>query len=165
MIDIKELRDISKNFSVLYVEDDELLRTSMGIYLAKFFSKVVSAADGIDGLKKYDEQPFDILITDISMPNMNGLEMISKIKSKNENQLILITTAHTEADYMFKCIKLGIDGYVIKPFDNEQLNSELFKIVKKLNILVQNTCATCTTKSFDLQQSKISSISEIEFIG
>ena len=137
-IDIKKLKNLSQNFSVLYVEDDADIRKSMHTYLKKFFLKVLSAKDGIEGLKLYQDKQFDIIITDLSMPNLNGLEMLKEIKKINENQAILITSAHSESEYMIGAIKIGIDGYVIKPFDFEQLNKELYKIVEKLHKYAQN---------------------------
>ncbi|MFA6196039.1 MAG: HD domain-containing phosphohydrolase [Sulfurimonas sp.] len=138
MIDLKELVNLSKELKILYVEDDRIIRASMTHYLLKLFPNIVVANDGEVGLELYKTQKFDIVITDLSMPLMNGLEMISKIKELNTNQAILITTAHTESDYMLKSIKLGVDGYIIKPFEYEQLNHELFKIVEKLKKYAEN---------------------------
>ena len=138
MNNLKKLTDLSKELKVLYVEDDSTIRSSMTTYLSKIFASVVVAIDGEDGLKSYEIQKFDIVITDLSMPRMNGLEMIKKIKELNENQAILITTAHAESEYMLKSIKFGIDGYIIKPFEYEQLNYELYKIVEKLTKYAEN---------------------------
>lgn len=138
MMNLKELKLFSHNFKLLYVEDDDAIRDSMQSYLAKFFSLVVSAENGLEGLKKYKEGHFDIVVTDLSMPKMNGIEMIQKIKEIDSNQAILITTAHSESDYLVNAIKIGVDGYVIKPFDFTQLNSELAKIAEKLYKYAQN---------------------------
>ena len=132
MIDIKSLKDRAKNFSVLYVEDDASIRDSMTVYLGKFFSKVEVATNGLEGLDAYAQEKFDLVITDLSMPKMDGLEMLTKIRELSEEQTILITSAHGESHYMLEAIKHGIDGYIIKPFDYEQLNYELFKIVTRL---------------------------------
>ncbi len=72
------------------------------------------------------------------MPKMDGIEMITKIKEINEDQLVLITSAHTETDYMIAAIKVGIDGYIIKPFEYPQLNAELYKIANRLEVLQEN---------------------------
>jgi len=138
MINIKTLKELSQDFSVLYLEDDTAIRNSMATYLQKFFAKVVSGEDGIVGLQHYKKEKFDIVITDLSMPNLNGLEMLKKIKEIHEDQAVLITSAHSESEYMIGAIKIGIDGYVIKPFDFEQLNKELYKIVEKLHKFAQN---------------------------
>ncbi len=138
MIKLKELMELTKDLKILYVEDDLSIQNTMLQYLEKFFSLVVVASNGLEGLKKYQTQKFDIVITDLSMPKMNGLDMLEQIKKLNETQTVLITTAHSESDYMFGAIKAGIDGYIIKPFDFIQLNHELFKIAQKLKKFREN---------------------------
>lgn len=138
MVDIKELKKFSQNLSVLYVEDDSFIGKSMMKYLNKFFLSVVYAEDGLEGIREYKKQKFDIVITDLSMPNLSGLEMIDEIKSIDVAQAILITTAHSESHYIFEAIRAGIDGYIIKPFDMQQLNYELYKIVTKIKNFREN---------------------------
>jgi len=138
MIDLKLLKTLANEFTVLYVEDDFEIQHEMLNYMNTFFKKVVTANDGLEGLATYKSEHFDIVITDLSMPNMNGIEMLEEIKKINSDQLFLITSAHSESEYMIKAIKLGIDGYIIKPFDYEQLNHELFKIVEKIEKFAQN---------------------------
>lgn len=138
MTDIKELQEMCQELNALYVEDDTSIRNVMFNYLEKFFKLVVSANDGVEGLDAYKKGEFDLIITDLSMPNMGGLEMIEKIKKINENQAILITTAHNEPEYMYGAIKTGIDGYILKPFDFTQLNQELYKLVLKLKKFKEN---------------------------
>ncbi|WP_455755493.1 response regulator [Sulfurimonas sp.] len=138
MINLKELKELTKELKVLYVEDDSSIRATMTDYLKKLFVLVVSANDGADGLEEYKKDDFDLIITDLSMPHMNGLDMIQAIKKIDEDQAVLITSAHSESDYMFGAIKAGIDGYIIKPFDYGQLNHELFKITQRLKITKEN---------------------------
>lgn len=138
MIDIKALKAITQTFKVLYAEDDLSIQGSMSAYLKKLFAHVEIANDGLEGLEKYKEQNFDIVITDLSMPKMSGLDMLGKIRELNENQAILITSAHSESSYMMGAIKLGIDGYIIKPFDYDQLNYEIYKIAEKLKKYAEN---------------------------
>jgi len=138
MTNLKELKELTKDLKILYVEDDSAIRVTMTSYLEKLFLEVISANDGADGLDAYKKDSFNIVITDLSMPRMNGLDMIEAIKGINKEQAVLITSAHSESDYMFGAIKAGIDGYIIKPFDYEQLNNELFKITQKLKIIKEN---------------------------
>jgi len=137
-MNLKELRELTRDFSVLYVEDDIEIKETMTHYLEKFFLSVVSALDGKEGLAFYAAQKFDIVITDLSMPRVNGLDMLTKIKEINPTQATIITTAHSESEYMVTAIKLGVDGYVIKPFDFKQLNAELYKVAEKLKKYKEN---------------------------
>ena len=135
---IKQLKSLCKELRVLYVEDDKIIQKVMLEYLEKFFLQVISADDGKEGLLSFKKQQFDIVITDLSMPNMNGLDMIEKIRAINKEQIVLVTTAHTGSEYMSRAIKYGVDGYIIKPFDFYQLNGELFKITEKIKKFAQN---------------------------
>ena len=127
MIDAKELKKRTKNLTLLYVEDEDSLRESLEIYLHKLFSKVITATDGHEGLERYKEQHFDIVISDIQMPIMDGLAMAQKIKDINPFQEIIITSAYSETNYFLESIKVGINGYIIKPIDYMQMNQELYK--------------------------------------
>jgi len=138
MINLKNLKNLTKDLSILYVEDDLYIQDMMVQYLEKFFNLVECASDGHEGLEKFKAKKFDIVITDLSMPNMSGIDMLLKIKEQNKEQDILITTAHSESEYMVEAIKIGIDGYIIKPFEFHQLNNELFKIAEKLKKFQEN---------------------------
>jgi len=137
-MNIKKLKKFTENLKILYVEDDVAIADTMIMYLKKFFSDVAFASDGLMGLEVYKQDNFDIVITDLSMPKMNGLEMLKIIKELNPNQVVLITSAHSENNYLFSAIKIGIDGYIIKPYDYEQLNNELYKIAEKINLFQEN---------------------------
>jgi putative nucleotidyltransferase with HDIG domain len=135
---LKQFKTLAQTLTVLYVEDDSLIRQEMAVYLKNLFSKVVVANNGKEGLDVYLQEPFDIVVTDLSMPVMNGIDMITKIREIKKEQAILITTAHSESSYMINAIKLGVDGYILKPFNFEQLNYELFKISEKLDAFKEN---------------------------
>ena len=138
MKDMKILKKLCMNLELLYVEDDMSVQESMSKYLKKLFSKVAVAPDGAAGLQLYKQKSFHIVITDISMPKMNGLEMLKQIRAINSEQIVLITSAYTNPEYMIESIKMSVDGYIVKPFDYEQLNFELFKITQKIQKFAEN---------------------------
>ncbi len=138
MINLKKLQVFTQSLKVLYVEDDSSVQFIVEDYLEKLFLDVITADDGLDGLAAYKKGDFDIVITDLAMPRMDGLEMISEIRKINQEQAVLITTAYTDTKHMSEAIKLSIDGYIIKPFDYEQLNYELYKISKKIQKFKEN---------------------------
>ncbi len=135
---LKELVELTKGLNTLYVEDNLSIQKIMAQYLRKFFDEVVVANNGLEGLEAYKSKKFDIVITDLSMPKMDGLDMLRHIKSINDEQAVLITTAHSESNYIFGAIKAGIDGYIIKPFDFVQLNQEIFKVAQKIKKFKEN---------------------------
>jgi putative nucleotidyltransferase with HDIG domain len=132
MSDTKELKAITKDLSVLYVEDDVALRSSVTLYLKKFFSKVTVASNGSQGLQSYQEHPYDIIITDIEMPYMNGIEMIKEIKRITSDQEVIIISAYSQSSYFLDAIRLGVNDYIIKPINHIQMNHVLYKTATKL---------------------------------
>lgn len=138
MYDIKSLKIISSDCTILYVEDEEAIAQTLITYLSKFFKEVVYAKNGEEGLELFKEKNFDVVITDIKMPKLNGLEMSKKIKEINPYQNIIIVSAYSEIDNFLESIKLGIDGYIIKPIDYESLNKTLFKTVSKIKAFKDN---------------------------
>jgi len=138
MTDVKALKSLAGDFKILYVEDESELRNAVGTYLQKIFDSVDTAENGKEGLKKYQEHHYDIVITDIQMPYMNGLEMVAEIKVLDPEQEIIIISAYAEPSYFLDAIRLGINGYIIKPVNYEQMNMTLYKSVRKLTQFREN---------------------------
>ena len=135
-IDNKLILEHSKNLTVLYVEDDEILRESTSRIFSKYFKSVEIAINGEDGLDKYIHYnanhgfDYDIVITDINMPKMDGLAMSEYILTQNIDQAIIIITAHNENNFLLKAINMGVNGFLIKPLDSEQLKIQLYKVAQ-----------------------------------
>ncbi|MBF0538807.1 MAG: response regulator [Nitrospirae bacterium] len=112
---------ILKGFSVLYVEDDEVLRTNLGKYLNRRFGKVFLASDGREGLDLYNNRKPDFVITDIHMPVMDGNEMIRAILEIDNEQPIIITTAFNDDEHTSsRCVN------IIKPINTNKLLEAIF---------------------------------------
>lgn len=161
---IKELKKLGNNITVLYVEDDNDTRQAVMTYLKMIFKEVEDASDGELGLKKYKKQKFDIVITDILMPNKNGLEMAKEIKNINPMQEILFTTAFSETSYLLEAISLNAGGYIIKPINYEILNELLYKVAQKIDIFrkqkeyeehLQKLVEQKTAQNMELEEQKI----------
>ena len=138
MINIKDLQQLSSPLTVLYVEDELGLQKSITLYLSKFFIDIKVASDGMEGLELYKQHKFDIVITDINMPRMDGLEMLDHIKEINSNQNTVIISAYSNTDHFMRSIQLGVDGYILKPIDFKQMNDTLYKIVTKIHKFKEN---------------------------
>jgi EAL domain-containing protein (putative c-di-GMP-specific phosphodiesterase class I)/PleD family two-component response regulator len=137
-MDIKQLRERTVKFSVLYVEDDVEVRTNTQEIFEDLFLSVECASNGEEGLKKYEEKAYDILITDVNMPIMNGIELIRRVKKLNPYQIIIVVSAYNETEYFLDGIQSGIDGYLLKPVDYEQLFATFDKIAKILEDRKEN---------------------------
>jgi len=141
MDNIEEIIKYSQNLRLLYVEDNQEARESTQIILEEFFTHIVIAVDGSDGLEKYKSEDIDLIITDINMPKINGLEMTKLIREIDTDVPILVLSAYNESGYFIDSIKLGVEGYLLKPIDIEQFLSVLVKVTEKLKLKdqVQNT--------------------------
>jgi len=137
-IENKIILEYSRNLKVLYVEDDESLRRSTVEIFKNYFARVDIAEDGKVGLLKYNQyfsennETYDLVISDINMPNMNGVEFASIILSEYFDQSIVFITAHNEIEYLQKSIDLGIDGFITKPIKMEQLKKVFYKASKSI---------------------------------
>lgn len=107
-----------ENLSILYVEDEEGTRDHLLYYLENSFKKVFVGMNGMEGLALFQKEPtIDLVISDIHMPKMDGLEMIRKIKQINPKVACLLTTAYNDQEYLLEAIELGVLSYVVKPVD------------------------------------------------
>ncbi|WP_051654254.1 EAL domain-containing protein [Persephonella sp. KM09-Lau-8] len=124
----------TEKIKVLYVEDDPRVRETTLLLLKEFFHKILTASNGNEGLKIYQKEKPDLIITDINMPVMSGLEMVSKIREKDKDIPIIVLTAHSETDYLIQSIKLGVDGYILKPIDLNQFLEVIKKVLEKITL-------------------------------
>ncbi len=124
-------RNLFKNVTLLYVEDDLMTLEEISFFLKKYVKTLLIAKNGKEGLELFKEHNPDMVITDIQMPIMNGLEMSEKIFEINPNIPIAITTAFSDGNYIMRAIELGIDKYIIKPINMQEL---LAVIQKSLNL-------------------------------
>jgi diguanylate cyclase (GGDEF)-like protein len=137
---IENLNKYAKEMSVLYVEDNEEVRASTSLMLQRTFGNVIEATDGLEGLQRYKCNSYiiDLVVTDINMPNMNGIEMIKEIKEIDHSQQVLVVSAYGESEYFIQTIKLGIDGYLLKPTVTEQFLEALAISVDKIRLKKEN---------------------------
>jgi len=125
------------NLKVLFVEDEELIRTNIKDAIGEEFASFETASDGIEGFVKYSEMNPDIIITDISMPNLDGLEMTNKIRKISPTLPIIILSAFSEKEKLFKAIDMSVSKYIVKPIDIDELLEVISDIANKLE-KVQN---------------------------
>jgi PAS domain S-box-containing protein len=123
----------SKKLKLLYVEDNQNAREATMMIFNKFFNEIIVAVDGQEAIEKFEDS-IDLIITDINMPRKNGLDMTKTIREIDKDIPILILSAYNESGYFIESIKLGVNGYLLKPLDLEQFLSEIDKIIKKVNL-------------------------------
>jgi PAS domain S-box-containing protein len=117
MVDIKILKEF--NLKVLYVEDDERLRetTQVGIQLG--IDDIYVAKDGLEALELYkqNKRHIDLIVSDINMPNLNGIELVRQIRQITPAIPVIFTSAHNDSENLLEAINLGVNAFVQKPLD------------------------------------------------
>jgi YesN/AraC family two-component response regulator len=122
---------ISKlDLAVLFVEDEETILDCMGIYFKRRFRDVYLAADGAEGLEKFREYRPDLVVTDIEMPKLDGLEMSKEIRKISPDTPIILTTAYNEDAQVEEGKRIGVSAYLLKPVDYADLDGVIATLFK-----------------------------------
>ncbi len=121
-----------KKVKLLFIEDDEIQRKELSTFLKRRVEKIYVAENGEEGLDKYKALKPDIIITDLRMPKMDGLEFVKKIREKNRLIPIIIITAMNDKETILKSVDIGITNYIVKPVNTTELISVLEESVKTL---------------------------------
>ena len=125
---LKELKQFAKDLSILVVEDDKELNEELVELVDIFFKKTDFAYDGAEALEKYKKFQYDLVLSDITMPKMNGVKLSQELININKFQSIVILSAHSEVSYMIDLIDIGIHQFVAKPFEQQELLYRLLKV-------------------------------------
>lgn len=129
MSDLKVLQSLSKDYSILYVEDNEVLRTKVSHLLVKFFHKVSIAKDGVEALEKLKKENYPIVITDIRMPNMDGITLIKHMKEIAPKTHVVVMSAFDDKEYLLEFIELGVFRFLKKPINLSNLTDTLYQVI------------------------------------
>ncbi len=129
---LKQLPLYTQEMNILYVEDEQSIREITQKLLLSIFPSVVTAEDGKEGLELFKNTKFDIVISDILMPKMNGITMVKKIKEINNHQSIIITSACDDSSYLLELINLGISNFILKPMQSQQILQTLWNKVMSI---------------------------------
>lgn len=138
MVDYIFLEKYGKKISVLFVEDDLLIANEMSSLLREIFTEVEVAHDGNEALEKYikylkeNKKTYDLIITDIQMPNMNGIELIENIYKENPNQQVIVLSAHNESEYLMQLVNIGISQFILKPIEYNSFIDVIYKTSKNI---------------------------------
>lgn len=114
-----------KNLKVLYVEDDKSTRDALSYYLKKRTGKLITAATGKEAILQHDIHKPDIMVVDILLPDMNGMDVIEEIRKEDKDCRVVITSSVDEKDVILKAFDYMIDGYIIKPINPKLLVDKL----------------------------------------
>jgi len=129
---ITELIFFTKTLRVLFVEDNQEAREALLNLLNNFFDDIVVAFDGEEGFEKFQAEPFDLIISDIRMPNANGIEMSRNIRGIDSTIPIIMATAHKESDLLLESIEVGVSAYLLKPINFKHLENVIKQTCEKI---------------------------------
>lgn len=139
---------VEKSFDILFVEDEEAIRQNYVRYLKRHFHEVYEAADGLEAYEIYLQKKPHILIVDINLPKMNGLELVQKIRQKDHSTKVIMLTAHSDTSYLLEATELKLTKYLVKPVTRDELSAALklairelshFEVSSKLHIVLRDS--------------------------
>lgn len=119
--------------TLLYAEDEPQVQKNVYEYLELLFPTIVTAENGEEAYDIYYEQRPDIILTDVDMPKMNGIEFIKKVREHDLKTPAIILSAHTDTDYLLDAVELGVTKYIVKPFEGEKFLKALESIFELSN--------------------------------
>lgn len=141
-----------KNYTILCVEDEDGIRKRLVNTLKYYFKDVLEACNGEDGYDLYLEYKPDIILSDIEMPNKNGIEMIQLIRENDLNTIVIMVTAYSNEEYLLDLINLHVNHYILKPVNSDNL---LTGIIKGLGDRLTQNISFSKECYFDVQLYKL----------
>ena len=130
----KDVIEKLQRLTLLYAEDEEGIRKNIADSLSYYVKEVIEARDGVEAYEFYLQKKPDIVLSDIHMPNLNGIDFVKKVREENKSIPIVIITAHTDKEYLLEAIELKMEKYIVKPIELESLLNVLEKCVYLLEL-------------------------------
>ena len=130
-MDNELLKEKLKDISILCVEDEDGIREFIVGTLKYYFKEVYEARNGLEALEMYEEYRPKIILSDIEMPRMNGLEFVKRIRQNDLSTSIIMLTAYSNEEYLMNLINLNIDHFILKPLNLKKLNEALTKYIER----------------------------------
>ena len=140
---------VNKKITILFVEDNPVALENGIEYLENYFDTIYSASNGLDALHLYSKYQPDIVITDIEMPKLNGLDFVKQIRQSNQTTQVIITTAYSDKEYLFKAIELKLVKYLVKPINQTEFDEALQICLDNLDTNESNIIKISQTTLFD----------------
>jgi len=134
MLNAKDLKEQSSGLNILYAEDEAILRESMEVTLGKLFANLYVAKNGQEAFEIFKKEKIDIILTDINMPIMSGIEFIQSVHNFTDTPpQITVLSAHNESRLLTTLINSGIDSFLNKPLDKQHMINSLHKSCSRIN--------------------------------
>lgn len=138
-MELMYVKHYTQNLRLLYVEDDEAIALRLLSILESLFRQVVYVKNGQEGLEAYENFKPHLVLSDISMPKMNGIAMCQSIKNINPKQRFIFSTAHSESALLMQAIALNVDGYLVKPINHQAFLDLLGRVCKDIQVEIEHS--------------------------
>ena len=110
---------------VLYIEDEEMIRENVTELISDYFGAFDTASSGEEGYEKFLDKKYDIIIVDIELPKMNGIELLGKIREEDRDIHLVVISAHTKTEYLLGSIPFKLEQYIVKPLTSRKIKELL----------------------------------------
>lgn len=152
--------------NVMLADDHVLIREGIK-QLLEFdgsMKVIAEASDGIECLEKLKNVKPDILLLDINMPNMNGIDVLKKLKEKNDSLKVLILTVHSEVEYLVKAVDIGANGYILKDSGSAELKQAINAVIDEGSYIQPNLIPALNSRLInrDMDKEKLVSLTKRE---
>ena len=142
------MNQITNEYSVLFIEDEKAIRDNYVNYLKKHFKNVYEAEDGEIAYEIYKSKHPELLIVDINIPKLNGLDLLKKIRETDRETKAIVLTAHADVKYLLEATELNLTKYLVKPITRQELKDALSNAVEDIG-----NFTTTTNKRVNLREN------------
>lgn len=142
--------------NIMIVDDHSMIREGLKqlLELDGDMRVVEEASDGVECLEKIGTAKPDVLLLDINMPRMNGLEVLAKLKEMKIKTKVLVLTVHNEIDYLLKAVEIGINGYLLKDSESSELKKAIVSVVNGENYIQPSLIPSLNAKMIQRDNDK-----------
>ena len=161
----KDVIEKLQRLTLLYAEDEEGIRKNIADSLSYYVKEVIEARDGVEAYEFYLQKKPDIVLSDIHMPNLNGIDFVKKVREENKSIPIVIITAHTDKEYLLEAIELKMEKYIVKPIELESLLNVLEKCVYLLELNQKILLKIDENYIYDYDKKELRYKDEIELLN
>jgi putative nucleotidyltransferase with HDIG domain len=144
--------------NILVIDDEESILSLSEDILTKFHYNVRTASDGEEGVQLLENEKFDLILTDIKMPRMDGLDVIRHVRAKNNEIPIIIITGYGTLDIAIKSLRLGAQGFLLKPFTPSDLTGSVTEALEKTRLLSENIRMRALMPLFEVSKEIIGEV-------
>jgi len=133
------MKQTTNQYSVLFIEDEKAIRDNYVSYLQKHFQNVYEAEDGEQAYEIYKRKRPELLIVDINIPKLNGLDLVKRIRETDRETKAIMLTAHAEVKYLLEATELNLSKYLVKPITRKELKAALSNAIEDINKFTTTT--------------------------